>query len=84
MELVDALEVRRLREQHHVRVAARADRRERAQQPLAREVLAGGDELALVLGPLVGVQATPGRVDLEEGVLDEVPLASHGSMVPAG
>ena len=48
-----------------------------AQQPFGREVLAGGDELALVLGPLVGVESAPSRIDLQKGVLHEVTLA-HG------
>ena len=72
VELVDALEVRRLAEQHQVGVAAGADGRERAQQALGGEVLAGGQELALVLGALVVGKTTPGRIDLQEGVLDEM------------
>jgi hypothetical protein len=74
VELVDPLQVRRLGEQHQVGVAARADGRERPQQPLGGEVLAGGEELALVGGALVVLQAPPGGVHLEERVLDEVTL----------
>ena len=74
MELVDALEVRRLGEQHQVGVAARADGRERPQQALGGEVLAGGEELALVGAALLVGQPPPGRIDLQEGVLDEVAL----------
>ena len=77
MELVDALQVRRLREQHQVGVAARADGRERAQQALGGEVLAGGQELALVLGALLVGQPAPGRIHLQEGVFDEMALG-HG------
>jgi hypothetical protein len=64
VELVDALEVRRLRQQHQVAVPARADGRERPQQPLGGEVLAGGDELALVGRARLGVEPAPGRIDL--------------------
>ena len=78
MELVDPLQVRRLAEQHQVGVAARADGRERAQQALGGEVLAGGEELALVGAALVVREPPPGRVDLQERVLDEVALG-HGS-----
>ena len=78
MELVDALEVRGLREQHQVGVAAGADRGERPQQALGREVLAGGGELALVGRALLVGQAAPGRIDLQEGVLDDVSLG-HGA-----
>ena len=49
MELVDALEVLGLGEQQQLGVAARADQREALQQVPVGEVLAGGDELALVL-----------------------------------
>ena len=72
VELVDALEVLRLREQHEVRVAARADRREGAQQVPVREVRARGRELALVGEALGPVQAPPGGVELQEGVLHEM------------
>ena len=71
---MDALEVRRLGEQHQVGVAAGADGRERPQQALGGEVLAGGEELALVGGALVVGEPAPGRIDLEERVLDEVAL----------
>ena len=60
------------RQQQHVGVAARADERERTQQMAVGEVLAGGDELALVGGAPFVVEPPPGGVDLEEGVLDEV------------
>ena len=82
MELVDALEVLGLGEDHHVRVAARADQREGAQQMVLAEVLAGGDELALVLVALLVGQAPPGGIDLQERVLDEV-TSRHGPMMPA-
>ena len=44
----------------------------RLQQVAVGEVLAGGHQLALVLGAALGVQAPPGGVDLQERVLDEV------------
>jgi hypothetical protein len=78
VELVDALQVGGLREQHQVGVAARPDERERAQQPLGREVLAGGRELALVARAIVGLQPPPGGIDLQERVLDELSLG-HAS-----
>ena len=77
VELVDALEVRGLGEQQQVAVAAGADGGEGAQQALGGEVLAGGQELALVLGPLGVGQAAPGRIHGEERVLDEMALG-HG------
>jgi hypothetical protein len=79
VELVDALEVRGLRQQHQVGVAARADQRERPQQALAREVFAGGQELALVARALGVVEPPPGGVDLQEGVLDEVAFGHCAS-----
>ena len=78
VELVDALQVRGLREQHQVGVAARAHGRERPQQALGREVLAGGGELPLVGRALLVGQAAPGRVDLEERVLDDMAFG-HGA-----
>jgi hypothetical protein len=77
VELVDPVEVLRLGEQHQLGVAARADEREALQQVAVREILASRHELALVLLALLGPQATPGRVELEERVLDEVACA-HG------
>ena len=77
MELVDALEVLGLGDQQQLGVAARADEREALQQVPVGEVLAGGDELALVLLAPLAVQPPPGRVDLQERVLDEMP-AAHG------
>ena len=47
----------------------------RLQQVPVGEVLAGGQELALVLLARSAVQAPPGRVDLQERVLDEVAAA---------
>jgi hypothetical protein len=41
------------------------------------EVLARGEELALVLGALGRVEPPPGGIDLEERVLHEVTVA-HG------
>ena len=82
VELVDAIEVLGLGEQHQLGVAARADQREALQQVAVGEVLAGGDELALVLLALLGVQAAPGRVELEERVLDEVARA-HLAIIAA-
>ena len=38
------------------------------------EVLAGGEELALVARAALRVEAAPGRVDLQEGVLDEMAV----------
>ena len=64
MELVDAVEVLGLREQHQVGVAARADEAERPQQVVLGEVLAGGGELALVGRALVAVEPPPGGVEL--------------------
>ena len=73
MELVDPLEVLGLAEQHQIRVAAGPHERERPQQVPVGEVLAGGDELALVRGAPLVVEPAPGRIDLQEGVLDEMP-----------
>ena len=75
VELVDAVEVLGLGEQHQLGVAARADERERLQQVPVGEVLARGHQLALVLRAALGVQPPPGRVDLQERVLDEVTSA---------
>ena len=52
MELVDAVEVLGLGDQQQLGVAARADQREGLQQVAVGEVLAGGQELALVLRAL--------------------------------
>jgi hypothetical protein len=52
-----------------------ADQAERPQEVVLAEVLAGGGELALVVGALLGVQTPPGRVELEERVLHEMPAA---------
>ena len=51
VEGVDVLEDRALAEQQQVGVAARADGRVRAQRAVLGEVLAGGQELALVAAP---------------------------------
>jgi hypothetical protein len=37
------------------------------------EVLAGGDEFALVLGSALVFEPPPSRIDLQEGVFDEMP-----------
>ena len=42
--------------------------------PLGGEVLAGGEELALVRGALLVGQPAPCGIDLEERVLDELTL----------
>jgi hypothetical protein len=78
VELVDPLQVGRLAEQHEIGVTARAHGGERPQQALGGEVLAGGDELALVGGPLLVGQAAPRRVGLQERVLDELTLGHQG------
>ena len=67
------------RDEHHVDVAAGPDQREALQQMIGTEVLAGGDELGLVGGTLLGVEPAPRRIHLEEGVLDEVPLGCRRS-----
>ena len=72
MELVDPLEVLGLAQQHQVSVPARPNEREGAEQVTVGEVLAGGDEFALVLGAAFLVQPAPGRVDFQEGVFDEM------------
>ena len=56
------------------RVAAGADRRVGAQRPIGRVVLAGGEQLAFILRPLLALAPLPGWVDLEERELDERPL----------
>jgi hypothetical protein len=78
VELVDRLESRRRDAHHQVGVAARAHERVGAQEVVVGEVVAGGRELALVAGPLAGLQAAPGGVQLEERELDEMP-AGHAS-----
>ena len=57
MELVDALEVRSLREQHHVRVAAGADRRERPQEAFGGEVLEGF-AFTMIVGIVTGTYSS--------------------------
>jgi hypothetical protein len=74
VELVDPLQVRRLREEQQVGVPARADQGECAQQTLRREVLARRHHLALVPRPLIGIEAPPGGIDLEKRVFHELPL----------
>ena len=64
-------------DEQQVGVAAGADRRVGAERPIDRVVLAGGEELAFILRPLLAVAPLPGRVDLEERELDERPLG-HG------
>ena len=77
MELVDAVEVLGLGDEHEVGVAAGADEREALEQMVGAEVLAGGEELALVLRAPGAVLAAPGGVDLQERVLHEMTVA-HG------
>ena len=72
MELVDPLQVLGLAEQHHVRVAARSHEREGAEQVAVGEIVARGDEFALVLGAAFVVEPSPCRIDLQERVLDEM------------
>ena len=72
VELVDRVERGGLGEEHEVGVAARAHERERPQEVVGGEVLARRQDLLLVGRPLPRVQAAPGRVDLEERVLDEL------------
>ena len=74
VELVDAIEVLGLGDEHDLGVAAGAHEAEGLQQVIGPEVLAGGEELLLVARARVGVQAAPGRIDLQEGVLDEVAV----------
>ena len=78
VKLVDALQVLRLGHQQQLGVAARAHQREGLQQMPVCEVLARGQELALVL--LAGriVAPPPRRVELQERVLDEVARAHEG------
>jgi hypothetical protein len=64
MKFVDSIEVLGLRQDHEVGVAARPDERKRPQQVTFRKVLAGGDELPLVLGPLLVLEPTPGGINL--------------------
>ncbi len=45
------------------------------------EVLAGGEELALVLGALGLVEAAPRGIHLQEGVLDEMTLVGHARRI---
>jgi hypothetical protein len=59
VELVDAVEVLGLGDQQQLGVAARAEEREGLQQVPVGEVLAGGQELALVLCALLGRGAPP-------------------------
>ena len=72
VELVDAIEVLGLGDEHDLGVAAGAHEAEGLQQMIGREVLAGGEELLLVAPARIGVQAAPGRIDLQEGVLHKV------------
>src|SRR5437016_6582699 len=80
VELVDALEVLRLRDQQQICVAARADQREGLQQMPVREVLARCQQLALVLLALCPIEPAPGGVELQERVLDEVARA-HATII---
>ena len=64
VELVDAVEVLRLRHEQQLRVAARTHEREALQQVPVGEVLARGRELALVRVALLPLPAPPGRIEL--------------------
>ena len=75
VELVDALEVLGLRQQHQLGVPTRAHEREGLQQVPLGEVLARGHQLALVQAALLGVEAAPRGVERDERVLDEVARA---------
>ena len=72
------------RPEHQVGVAARADQRVGAQEAVGAEVFAGGGELVLVARPLGGGQSAPGRIDLEERVLDEVAMGHEWRSTTAG
>src|SRR5690242_13293050 len=72
MKFVDPLKVLRLGQDHDIGIAASSHEREGAKEMPFGEVLASGDEFALVLSTLVIVESPPGRIDFEEGVLDEV------------
>ena len=78
VQLVDPLEVLGLGDEQHVGVPAGADGRERLQEMVLAEVLAGGEHLALVRRAFLRVEAPPGGVDLQERVLDEVPVRHSG------
>jgi hypothetical protein len=79
MELVDAIEVLGLAEQHQVRVAPGPDEGEGPQQVAVGEVLAGDEELALAGRALLVREAPPGGIDLQKRVLDEV---TYGHRIP--
>ena len=57
------------------------DERERAQEVPVGEVLAGRDELALVGCTALVVEPPPGRIDLQERVLDEVADGHQQTMI---
>ena len=75
---MDAIEVLGLGHEHEIGVAAGADQAERLQQMIGREVLARGEELALVAGAHIGVEPAPGGVELQERVLDEAAVGHVG------
>ena len=81
MELVNPLQVLGLAEQHQVGIAARAHQREGPQQVTVGEILAGCGEFPLVGGAAIVVQPAPGRVHLQERVLDEVPDGHARAMI---
>jgi hypothetical protein len=73
VKLVNPIQILGLTEQQQVGIATRADERERAQQMAVGEILAGSDEFPLVTGSLLGIKPSPCRIDLQEGVLNEMP-----------
>ncbi len=79
VELVDAIEVLGLHDQHQLGVRARTYEREALQQVVGPEVVAGGQELLLVLCALGLRQPPPGGIELQERVLHEVTV---GHMQP--
>ena len=78
---VDVLEDRALGEDQQVGVAAGADRRVGAQRAVLGVVLAGGEELAFILRPLLAAAALPGWVELEERELRERAISSSASIL---
>ena len=82
VELVDSHQVLGLREQQQVCVAASAHQREGLQQVPVSEVLACREQLALVLLAARRLEAPPGGVHLQKGVLHEVARA-HAAIIAA-
>ena len=79
VEGVEVLEDRALGEDQQVGVAAGPDRGVGAQRAVLGEVLAGGEELAFILRPLLGVAALPRGVELEERELRVRAISSSAS-----